>query len=141
MTVTRFAGVGATLAVLGVLGTSVGFLLTVRDYRLLPTTDGFAPVFGVPIGVFTLTFGAFTLVMAMAFLARRRSGQGPESRRDYPLGLSVLLFGAIGWYAAYVLAADKVQLLLEPTAELTCNVSLLVQCGANLDSWQGSVFG
>lgn len=140
-TLTRFVGVSVALVVLGVLGAGVGFLQTARDYATLPTADNFSPVLGVPVGVFTLTFGVITLVMAMAILARGRLPQVQAGRRDTPLGMSLLVFGAIGWYAAFALAADKVQLLLEPTTELSCNVSLLVQCGANLDSWQGSVFG
>jgi uncharacterized membrane protein len=146
MPLATFVGVSITLAIFGILGVGTGFLLTVRDYAALPDTDGFVPVLGVPLGVFTLTFGVFTLVMAMAFLARGQSARGRKTpgqanRRDSPLGWSLLVFGAVGWYAAFALAADKVQLLLEPTTELGCNVSLLVQCGANLDSWQGSVFG
>ncbi|MHA6667848.1 vitamin K epoxide reductase family protein [Homoserinimonas sp. A447] len=137
----RFVGVTVTLVVLGALGALVGFLQTVRDYATLPTTDEFSPVLGAPIGVFTLSFGVVTLVLATAILARGRSPRTQAVRRDTSLGLWLLVLGAIGWYAAFALAADKVQLLLEPSADLSCNVSLLVQCGTNLDSWQGSVFG
>src|SRR5690606_32922238 len=46
-----------------------------------------------------------------------------------------------GWYASFALTIDKFLLLENPTADLDCNFSLLVQCGANLNSWQGAVFG
>ena len=64
-----------------------------------------------------------------------------------PLAVPLLLIvtGALGWWAAFNLMVDKI-LVLEAEiagveADLNCNISLLVQCGANLESWQGSVFG
>jgi uncharacterized membrane protein len=133
-------GVATTLLGLGILGLVLGFVQTVRDYRLLPAMDGVVLVLGVPVGVFTMTFAVITSVVAVAVLRDRWSPR-EESRRNYPLGFALVGFGAVGWCAAYALAADKVQLSVDPTAELNCNVSLLVQCGANLGSWQGSVFG
>ena len=32
-------------------------------------------------------------------------------------------------------------MLQDPTADLDCNFSILVQCSANLESWQGAAFG
>ena len=132
--------VGGVLLGVGILALIYGFIGTVRDLKLLPDPDVFLPL-GVPVGVFTITFALVTIVLAASILARDRRRPDEQNRRDYPFGIALLLFGAIGWYAAFALAADKVQLALEPTAELGCNVSLLVQCSANLESWQGSVFG
>ena len=47
----------------------------------------------------------------------------------------------IGWIAAFALTMEKFHLLESPDAVLSCDYSVLVQCGANLESWQGSVFG
>lgn len=60
-----------------------------------------------------------------------------------PLGLAIVLIvtGAIGWYSAFALTLDKFAVLVDPGTDLDCNFSLLVQCGANLQSWQGSVLG
>jgi uncharacterized membrane protein len=152
-TPTRFFGVWVTVLIMGLVSTGFSFLLTVRDYAALPEADGFVPVIGVPVGVFTLAFGVVALVAAAAFLARgraasalaNRAGSASRSSSSSPaermLGWFLLVAGAIGWYAAFALAADKVQLLVEPASDLACNVSLLVQCGANLESWQGSIFG
>ena len=46
MTPTRFFGVWMTPLIMGLVGTGIGFLLTVRDYAALPETDGFVPVPG-----------------------------------------------------------------------------------------------
>jgi uncharacterized membrane protein len=60
-----------------------------------------------------------------------------------PKGLAIFLIlaGAIGWIAAFALTLDKFQLLQDPDAQLGCNLSILVQCGVNLNSWQGAILG
>ena len=60
-----------------------------------------------------------------------------------PIALAIFLVvaGALGWWAAFSLTVDKFILLQDPDAELGCNISLLVQCGKNLGSAQGAVFG
>ncbi|NUJ86856.1 vitamin K epoxide reductase family protein [Plantibacter sp. MCCC 1A11337] len=60
-----------------------------------------------------------------------------------PRGLAVFLIvaGVIGWIAAFALTLDKFQLLQDPNAQLGCNLSILVQCGVNLNSWQGAILG
>lgn len=60
-----------------------------------------------------------------------------------PVGYAIWLIVAsvVGWWAAFQLTLDKFEVLKNPTADLSCNVSVFVQCGKNLDSWQGSVFG
>lgn len=62
------------------------------------------------------------------------------ARRPLILSLVLIITGALGWYASFALILDKLKLLADPEADLDCNFSLLVQCGANLDSWQGAVF-
>ncbi|MFT4028912.1 MAG: vitamin K epoxide reductase family protein [Protaetiibacter sp.] len=63
------------------------------------------------------------------------------ARRPWVFGSWLILGGALGELAAFMLTVEKIQLLKNPDAILSCNVSVFVQCGKNLDSWQGSVFG
>ncbi len=55
--------------------------------------------------------------------------------------LTLIITGVVGWWAAFSLTIDKLAVLQHPGAQLDCNVSVLVQCGKNLESWQGSVLG
>ena len=63
--------------------------------------------------------------------------------RTAPRGLAIFLVvaGAIGFAAAFALTLDKIHLLENADAQLSCNFSVLFGCGTNLNSWQGSVFG
>lgn len=63
--------------------------------------------------------------------------------RTRPTALAVwfIIAGAIGWWAAFSLTMERLHLLADPDAILGCNFSPLVQCGKNLTSWQGSLFG
>jgi uncharacterized membrane protein len=65
----------------------------------------------------------------------------PSTRRPVVLALLLIVGGMIGWYSAFELTLAKFEVLTNPTADLSCNFSLIVQCGKNLDSWQGAVFG
>nr|BFF11558.1 hypothetical protein GCM10025699_28610 [Microbacterium flavescens] len=60
-----------------------------------------------------------------------------------PTGLAVWLIiaGVVGWIAAFALTMERLHLLADPDAIASCDLSPLVQCTANLDSWQGSVLG
>ncbi|MHB1171729.1 MAG: vitamin K epoxide reductase family protein [Lacisediminihabitans sp.] len=60
-----------------------------------------------------------------------------------PAGLATFLIfaGSIGLWSAFQLTLDKFAVLLNPNAQLDCNFSIVVQCGGNLASWQGSLFG
>jgi uncharacterized membrane protein len=69
------------------------------------------------------------------------SETGDGIRRPWALAVFLIVTGALGWWAAFQLTLDKFALLLDPDAALSCNFSPLVQCGKNLDSWQGEVFG
>ena len=62
-------------------------------------------------------------------------------RRPLSLAIVLIVTGAIGWYAAFSLTLDKLAVLANPQADLHCNFSILVQCGVNLGSWQGSLLG
>ena len=66
-----------------------------------------------------------------------------SEQRPRPVVLAVWLIiaSAFGLLAAFQLTIDKIALLENPDAILGCNVSVMIQCGANLESWQGELFG
>jgi uncharacterized membrane protein len=61
--------------------------------------------------------------------------------RERGFGGFLIIAGALGLVASLALSIEKVEKLLNPGAALSCDVSVLVQCSANLDSWQGAVLG
>ena len=63
------------------------------------------------------------------------------TRRPWILAIFLVVAGAAGWWAAFNLTLDKFLVLENPKAELSCNLSVLVSCGKNLASAQGSAFG
>jgi uncharacterized membrane protein len=63
------------------------------------------------------------------------------SRRPIAFAIFLVVVGAVGWWASFALTVDKILLLENPEADLDCNFSFLVQCGLNLTSPQGAVFG
>jgi uncharacterized membrane protein len=69
------------------------------------------------------------------------SDSATETRRPWILAVFLIITGGLGWWAAFSLTLDKFAILADPDAVLDCNFSVLVQCGANLNSWQGEVFG
>jgi uncharacterized membrane protein len=85
------------------------------------------------------------LVMSMAGAraakATRSDARVPAGDRQRVFGVFVVLAGLAGLTAAYNLSVDKVTAILTPDVKLNCSISLLVECGKNLGSWQGSLFG
>lgn len=61
--------------------------------------------------------------------------------RDRVVAILLIVLGAIGWFASCQLTIERVVQVGDAAAQLNCDFSLLVQCGKNLSSWQGSVFG
>ncbi|MEJ3404038.1 vitamin K epoxide reductase family protein [Rathayibacter sp. YIM 133350] len=57
------------------------------------------------------------------------------------LGSLLAILGAIGLWAAFDLTLEKFHVLEHPGSKASCDFSVVVQCGANLASWQGSLFG
>lgn len=62
------------------------------------------------------------------------------ARRPYLLAAFLVFAGVIGWIASFALTIEKFHKLADPDALLSCDFSVLVQCGANLESPQGQVF-
>jgi uncharacterized membrane protein len=61
--------------------------------------------------------------------------------RPTVLAIWLIIAGVIGWWAAFQLTVEKFHLLEHPGSKASCDISILVQCGKNLESWQGSAFG
>ncbi len=64
-----------------------------------------------------------------------------QRTRPTVFAIWLIIAGVIGWWAAFQLTLERFHLLLNPDAILNCDISPLVQCKANLESAQGSVFG
>lgn len=60
-----------------------------------------------------------------------------------PVGFAVfsIVLGAVGWFAAFELLTEYIKTLQNPDYVPNCTVSVLVTCGPNMGSWQGSLFG
>ena len=58
------------------------------------------------------------------------------------LAVWLVVAGVVGWVAAFALTIEKFHALANPDdGPASCDFSIIVQCTANLDSPQGSVFG
>lgn len=82
--------------------------------------------------------GLLVLALAAVIVALRNI-----SAIDAPtvVGLFLVPASIAGFFAAFRLTVDKVGTYIDPTTAPTCDLNLLVQCGENLKSWQGSLFG
>ncbi|WP_026037495.1 vitamin K epoxide reductase family protein [Salinibacterium sp. PAMC 21357] len=63
--------------------------------------------------------------------------------RNRPIVLAIFLIitGVIGLWASFQLMIEKIHVLQNPDAVLSCDFSLVLQCAVNLESSQGAVFG
>lgn len=66
----------------------------------------------------------------------------PEQEKR-PVGFSIflVLIGLVGLTAAFALTLEKIHKLTNPDEAASCDYSVIVQCGKNLASWQGSLLG
>lgn len=62
-------------------------------------------------------------------------------RHAWTYGIFSILLGAIGWFASFELLTEYVKKLKNPDYIPNCAVSILVTCGPNMDSPQGSLLG
>ncbi len=62
-------------------------------------------------------------------------------RRHLGFAWFSIVAGIVGWFASFELLTEYIRTLQEPTHAPNCNISKLVTCGPNMDSWQGSLFG
>ncbi|MFK4762284.1 vitamin K epoxide reductase family protein [Microbacterium sp. ZW T5_45] len=64
-----------------------------------------------------------------------------QRARHRGYGIWLIIASVVGWFAAFQLTVEKFVLLQTPDAALSCDLSAFIQCGKNLNSWQGEVFG
>ena len=97
----------------------------------------------VPGAARTTPFDYRTLSQGCVETACHNTNMPDSSPRSRPVAFAVFLIiaGALGLLAAWELSVEKVLVLADPEHVPACNVGVLVGCGVNLDSWQGSVFG
>ena len=77
----------------------------------------------------------------MADIRNDASAPAPAARRPIVMAVWLVIAGVIGWWAAFQLTIEKFAALEHPGTKAACDFSVLVQCTANLDSWQGRAFG
>ncbi len=65
----------------------------------------------------------------------------PQKSRSVGIAIFLIIVSAIGLLAAFVLLVEKLHLLQFPDSKASCDFGLVVQCGKNLASWQGSLLG
>lgn len=65
----------------------------------------------------------------------------PLSKRRLGFAWFTIVAGIVGWFASFELLTEYIKMLQDPTHAPSCNISKLVTCGPNMDSWQGSVLG
>lgn len=129
------------LIVLGATGLAISLILTVIAFVSLEAGNAVSLTFGVPNTSFGISLWVIPLVAGAAMLAQQSGPKAPLTPKVITRALTVLVLGAVGWAAAFILSAEKVVTLIDPNPKLECDFSLLVQCGTNLQSWQGSLFG
>lgn len=64
-----------------------------------------------------------------------------QDKRPVAFALFSIIAGAIGLFASFELLTEYIKTLQQPDYVPNCAVSILVTCGPNMDSWQGSLFG
>ncbi|MCB1274135.1 MAG: vitamin K epoxide reductase family protein [Leucobacter sp.] len=68
-------------------------------------------------------------------------GSSLSALRSRGYAILSLVLGAIGWFASFELITEYVKKLKDPGYIPNCSVSVIVTCGPNMDSPQGSLFG
>lgn len=61
--------------------------------------------------------------------------------KNLVFGWSLLLFGALGWWASFSLTLDKLKVLSDPAAALGCDISPFISCKSVMASTQAALFG
>ncbi|WP_403024479.1 vitamin K epoxide reductase family protein [Salinibacterium sp. GXW1014] len=118
------------------------FVLTLHAFSGMSPETPFEPLLlGVPAPTAALPLATLLIAFASIRAAALRSSEGTRTAPRRLAGALLVVAGGVGLLAAWALTADKVVTLTQPEAPLECNFSLLVQCGANLESWQGSLLG
>jgi uncharacterized membrane protein len=79
--------------------------------------------------------------MPTAACDTRLVSETEERPRHLALAILLIVGGALGLLASFSLTLDDFTLLAHPDTTLGCTISASLQCGKNILSWQGKVFG
>lgn len=63
--------------------------------------------------------------------------EGPS--RSFAIG--TIIYGLIGLIAAFSLSVEKIHLLIDKNAVLSCDMNPFISCGGVMKHWQASLFG
>ncbi|QZY51931.1 vitamin K epoxide reductase family protein [Leucobacter tenebrionis] len=69
------------------------------------------------------------------------SSESRVASRPVAFAVFSIIAGAIGWFASFELLTEYMKTLANPDYVPNCAVSVLVTCGPNMGSWQGSLLG
>jgi uncharacterized membrane protein len=64
----------------------------------------------------------------------------PSKAHMWTFGL-MLACGIIGLIVSFILSVEKIHLLEQPNATLSCSFNLVLNCSTVMQTWQSSVFG
>jgi uncharacterized membrane protein len=65
----------------------------------------------------------------------------PHPLKDRSLAWVLIVFGAIAFLAAAELSIDDWKLAIDPSFVPSCSINVFVNCSAEMESWQGKLFG
>ena len=142
-----------SLFVVWFVGAAAGARYTHALYGAAIVVAGLGVLFELSAVVFSFSVVALVLLITSALVAIFTILGGRDARaanvvpqvaladRRRIFGVVLVVAGLAGLIAAYNLSVDKVTAILSPGTSLNCNISLLVSCGKNLGSWQGSLLG
>lgn len=69
------------------------------------------------------------------------AADSPSQSRPHVFAIFSIVAGIVGWFASFELLTEYLKVLGNPDYVPNCEVSVLVTCGPNMGSWQGSLFG
>jgi uncharacterized membrane protein len=64
-----------------------------------------------------------------------------DKKSDKVIFITIIVCGALGLLAAFMLSVERIQQLIDPNAHLLCNFNLIFNCGTVMQTWQAKVFG
>ncbi len=62
-------------------------------------------------------------------------------RADYWIFGVIALFAVLGLISAFVLSVEKIHLIRDSNAVLSCTISIWLNCASVMETWQAEVFG
>lgn len=62
-------------------------------------------------------------------------------KKEFRFALTLVVAGLIGLFASFILQTEKIHLLKNPDAQLSCNINPIISCGSVIQSKQAEAFG